>query len=263
MFGLGGFETVLIGWLYCIIIVVLTTRSSHPLVRLLPSGAGLLLLVVAYWLAPWLYFNPQYYLFNYFDPVWSEIAAEAGISLIDWFGPDAVKNILTATAQLFSLNAPVLAVVLPVVGLSLRILLGVILPTVMFIVTMRLFAEGVIAATNAQVERLRKSIALAQVGIASIVFILLLWAIPEIDAWGYPFNTDAALAVLALSPEIGPGPWLTVTALILIIGGGVYEALSDLEPTYHSKNKGLLPNQYTPRRERVRADNAKSKRRYR
>jgi hypothetical protein len=263
MFGLGGFETVACSWFYLILCSGLALRTRHPLARLIPTAAGLFLLTVAYWLAPWLSFNPHRYLFNYIHPIWSEVAAEAGFALIDWFGPDAIQNILTATGQVLNLNAPLLGAILPTVGLSLRFLLWVVLPGLMLVITVRLLATAFVIATNAQVEVLRKRIAVAQTIVAGIVLLLLLWAIPEIDAWGYPMNTDAGLAVMALSPEIGAGPWLTLTALTLLIGGGLYEAFSTIEPTYRSKNREIGSDRNVVRRDRVHKDNAQPKRRYR
>jgi hypothetical protein len=217
--------TVILGWVIFVIVISATLVLDWGKVSTrFATIAGLGFLFFAYWL-PWVNLNPHHYFLDSIVPAIDNVLALAMVRLLEWLGRSAIAGAFETVLQIIGPPAPLLALSIPKWGaLGVRLLLLVALPLLFLYSLVRMLIE-LLSDTFWDWFPLVQTLA------ATLVVLLLLWKLPEIDGWGYPDGIQSGMLVLALAPELGPGPWVTLQGLLLLIFGGVYELIRKEEPT--------------------------------
>ncbi len=100
--------------------------------------------------------------------------------------------------------------------------LAVILPTLLALLALFWLPFGVVMGGR----RISKAIGAVLCGLSLWALIILLGALPELDALGASTQREWSFVVVLLGVRLGNGVWFTVVGLLLLVAGGIVEIVT-------------------------------------
>lgn len=186
----------------------------------LPTIVGIISVLCGFWLLPWLSFTPWQYLT--FVPDWAkDLLPEALDFVTTVFGSGKIGEILAVLNKFTSLPGRWLMILMPTVDLWNLVLprLAIGLPVLVGICALLWLVLSYVMRSRL----LTQAMATGQAIAAFVALVLLLWQVPNIDAWGTSGNLHAGFLTLLTGARIAYGAWIVLIGLVYLVLGGLRE----------------------------------------
>lgn len=207
----------------------------------LPTIVGIISILGSFWFLPWLGFSPWQYLT--FVPDWAEdLFPEALDFVTTVFGSGKLGEILAILNKFISLPGRWLIILMPTLDLWNLVLprLAIGFPILVGVCALLwLFLSYVMRS-----RLLTQAMGTGQVIAAFVALVLLLWQVPNIDAWGTSGNLQAGFFPLLTGARIAYGAWIALIGLFYLVLGGLREIergrdMATQHPSSESALEGL------------------------
>jgi len=186
----------------------------------LPTIVGIVSILGGFWFLPWLSFNPWQYLT--FVPDWAkDLLPEALDFVTTVFGSGKLGEILAILNKFTSLPARWLIILMPTLDLWNLVLprLAIGLPVLVGICALLWLVLSYVMRFRLLTQAMGTGQAIA----AFTASVLLLWQVPNIDAWGTSGNLHARFFSLLTGTRIAYGAWIVLIGLFYLVLGGIRE----------------------------------------
>jgi len=226
IFALSLFAPLLFALLLAVLILWILTPFRHgdPLLDSLsyrlPTIVGIISVLCGFWFLPWLSFTPWQYLT--FVPDWAkDLLPEALDFVTTVFGSGKLGEILGILNKFSSLPGRWLIILMPTLDVWNLVLprLAIGLPVLVGVCALLWLVLSYVMRSRLLTQAMGTGQAIA----AFVSFVLLLWQVPNIDAWGTSGNLQAGIFPLLTGARIAYGAWIVLIGLFYLVLGGLRE----------------------------------------